>query len=25
VGGHMDHPTMRAFFDHDSVAQVGWG
>ena len=25
VGGHMDHPTVRAFFDHDRVAQVGWG
>jgi hypothetical protein len=24
AGGHMDHPTVRAFFDNDRVAQVGW-
>ena len=25
AGGHMDHLPVRAFFDHDRVAQVGWG
>jgi hypothetical protein len=24
AGGHMDSPTVCAFFDHDCIAQVGW-